>query len=276
MPQYMDRCLDSKDVSKNKILDESGDNMFINVPKDMIIVDPMTPNYYCVNSSTISDYFPLLISKYGNNKFLKDRFSYSKIINRIDTSPKNKKDIRDIFLELYNKSKLYYPTESINNLALSFTDNLEEIGDYCIVKYEKKDRSLYNILTDWTIKYHSHGRHDCVFLDDVLNKLRETYPKKKMLIYLLSCRGTTKKKKFPIEKEDLYYDVILKQIEIQVEGTNNIKNLRPIAPSSIVTRRKNKLTTGMLVPVNINQQQVIIQILKKGQKEEKVPKNQEL
>ena len=102
---------------------------------------------------------------------------------------------------------------------------------------------------DETISW--YRRHDCVFLKDILDKLRQHYielegnPNKKLIIYLLSCRGTTLKSYFPPDKEDLFYDTVLKQHYIMVDGQHNVELLRPVPPAGRHTRRSGKITTGM-------------------------------
>ena len=169
MPQYKDKCLDGKDASKNKILDESGDDIFTTVPKNMIVVDPIIPSLNCMDTYAMNIVFPDIIEKFGNNAFLKGKYSFTDYIDNIYSKNKilDEDSIHVSIKELYNKTKIYYPTEATNNLAISFTNDPKQENRFSIIEYHKPDKTMYIILGEWTKQYHGTGRHDCVFLKDI-------------------------------------------------------------------------------------------------------------
>ena len=239
LPRYNDMCRSGEhptNFKKLKKIKSDGSNMFINIPENMILVDPMTQGLYCFSGVEMEVIFPEIIKIYGNNKFLKEAYSpeyaeYSSTLGHY------------VLKDLYAKTKLYYSGEEIPNYYTAFTDNQDFLHKYSIFTFKTDPvTNLFSkeyIEKEWFLKFNNkNSDYGCVFLEDVFTKLRKHFgPSQKLIIYLISCRGVTKPYAFEkAGKMDLYYKTILKQEEIHRNGVKNINELRPIKFTGRVTR----------------------------------------
>ena len=245
LPRYNDKCRSGEhptDFEKLKEIKSDGSNMFINIPENMILVDPMTQGLYCFSGVEMEEIFPEIIKIYGNNKFLKEAYSpeyaeYSSTLGHY------------VLKDLYAKTKLYYSGEEIPNYYTAFTDDEDLLHKYSIFTFKTDPvTNLFSkeyIEKEWVLNFNNkNADHGCVFLEDVFKKLRKYFgPSQKLIIYLISCRGVTKPYAFEkAGKMDLYYKTILKQEEIHRNGVKNINELRPIKFTGRVTRGTDERT----------------------------------
>ena len=259
LPRYTEACRSGDDPLNaiNKIK-EDGSNMFIKIPDNMIMIDPTTQGLYCFDVGRTTDtIFPEIIQRFGNNNFLKER--YSRRYNDYSDNHKStiggkfgdeKERNRTILQELYTKTKLYYPGDDMNNYYTAFTDYEPYLEKYSIFTINQTWAGPVKkyIAPEWTLLFNNKDADmGCVYLEDVFKKLRKHFGEdQKLMIYLISCRGTTSPYRFKkAGRMDLYYKTILKQEEIERQGIENINKLRPIKFTGRQTRRQDQLTTSI-------------------------------
>ena len=186
LPRYGDLCRSGEhptDLEKLKEIKRDGSNMFINIPEDMILVDPMTQGLFCFSGFEMDTIFPEIIFKYGNNKFLKEAYSpeyakysrehrYTELYNKENPEKGN-----DVIKDLYTKTKLYYSGEEIPNYYTAFTDSPYQLSRYSIFTFRTDPvTNLFNkeyIDKEWIFNFNNKDSDYGCILEDVFTKLRK-------------------------------------------------------------------------------------------------------
>jgi hypothetical protein len=222
------------------------DDFFTTVPKNMILVDPIPSGLLCMSGHTVDELFPWFVSSAGNNQFLK---------NKLPIADLKKSNIIpaeiDILQHLYNNRKVYYSGNEVNNYRIAFDTNDDaipwgiRIPMYNNQKTNNKGNVPYqytqdNIIindddtttiemvhTEWSRQYSTARNDQCIYLDEVLKKVREFVDeiythKPKILLYLVSCRKQPDYE-FIYQNDEPFKLVLLnRQLVIDTKGRNNV------------------------------------------------------
>jgi hypothetical protein len=227
---------------------EKLDDFFTNVPDDMIVVDPVPSGLLCMSGWEVDEMFPWFISSSGSNAFLnKDKLSIQYLKNKGIKSTEI-----DILQHLYNNRKVYYSGNEINNYRIAFDTNTGNIpwgiripiyknkeGEYTDDNLElNTDDSvkIEMVHTEWSRQYSTARNNQCIYLDEVLNKIREfvneIYTNKpKIILYLVSCRKQPDYEYIYENDPEFKQNLLNRQLSIDTLGRKNV-------PAGSVTDRK--------------------------------------
>ena len=209
------------------------DDFFTTVPENMILVDPIPSGLLCMSGWSLDELFPAFINSYGNSMFLQKDLP----INDIKNMGIQSTDI-DALQHLYNNRKVYYSGDEINNFRITFDINSGSIPwGIRVPIYENKDQNIFNayagesdivmINEDWTRQYSNAKKNECIYLDEVLIKIREFVDdiynhKPKIMLYMISCRNHP-------DYEHQYQDssifkkrLLERQLAVNINGINNV------------------------------------------------------
>jgi hypothetical protein len=222
------------------------DDFFTTVPKNMILVDPIPSGLLCMSGHTVDELFPWFVSSAGNNQFLK---------NKLPIADLKKSNIIpaeiDILQHLYNNRKVYYSGNEVNNYRIAFDTNDDAIpwgiripmyhnqktgntGDVPyqytqdnIVIDEYDTATIKMVHTEWSRQYSTVRNDQCIYLDEVLKKVREFVDeiyinKPKILLYLVSCRKQPDYEFIYENDEPFKLDLLNRQLVVDTNGRNNV------------------------------------------------------
>lgn len=194
-PTFDEECMMSPSTidtfvrpEKNKITEtiERVEDLFMKVPKNIVIIDPILEDSYCLSTETVDEVFPWIISKKGNNSFLKGEFM--ELVEGTYVDDDDNVDQFNELLMLYNNTKLYYPRDMYHNLHITFDINPESIWN--IRYYDKDVGEMVQILSRLS-RHINESKDNCMYLQTLLNEIQNepALKGKKLAIYVISCRN---------------------------------------------------------------------------------------
>ena len=220
------------------------DDFFTTVPENMIVVDPIPSGLLCMSGWSLDELFPAFINSFGNKTFLQNVLP----INDIKDAKNVKIDPRNIdqLQHLYNNRKVYYSGNEINNFRITFDINSGSIPwGIRVPIYENKDQKVFNahsghsdikmIREDWSRQYSNAKKNECIYLDEVLIKIREFVDdiynhRPKIMLYMISCRNHP-------DYDDQYEDApIFKNLLLQRQLAVNINGIKNVPYGSTTDR----------------------------------------
>jgi hypothetical protein len=222
------------------------DDFFTTVPENMILVDPVPSGLLCMSGHAVDELFPWFISSAGNNQFLKNKLPIADL-KKSNIIPSE----IDVFQHLYNNRKVYYSRNEVNNYRIAFDTNDDaipwgiRIPMYNNQKTNNKGNVPYqytqdNIIindddtttiemvhTKWSRQYSTARNDQCIYLDEVLKKVREFVDeiythKPKILLYLVSCRKQPDYEFIYENDEPFKLDLLNRQLVVDANGRNNV------------------------------------------------------
>ena len=212
------------------------DDFFTTVPENMMLVDPIPSGLFCMSGWAVDELFPAFINSYGNKTFLQNDLPIKDIKNAENVEI-DSRDI-DALQHLYNNRKVYYSGDEINNFRITFDVNSGSIPwGIRFPIYENKDQNVFNayvgdsdiemIHEDWSRQYSNAKKNECIYLDEVLIKIREFVDdiynhRPKIMLYMISCRNhpdyDVQYQDAPIFKKRL----LKRQLAVNNKGINNV------------------------------------------------------
>jgi len=215
------------------------DDYFFKVDKNMIVVDPIPHGLLCLSGIEIDTLFPLFITKKGNASFVKSKPKqfYAKINEmgkEMDIKGFMKKQI-NIFRQLYQNTKVYYPDDTINNLRIAFDTN-DGVPWNIRIPHGTGDRRIEDhfkvIQGKWSRQYNTTRGDQCIYLNEVFKKIRSEITKlygknKKIMIYLVSCRKQPEYEYIFGDEPSFLNKFLDKQNGVLQKGIENTNKLRP-------------------------------------------------
>lgn len=199
---------------------KKADDFFTTVPENMILVDPIPSGLLCVSGWSVDYLFPAIINDLGNKMFLQNELPV-KLLKSIEI---DSSDI-DVLQHLYNNRKVYYSGNEINNYRITFDTNSGSI--LWGIRIPTYQNTIEMIREDWTRQY-SHAKNSkCIYLDEVLMKVREfvddIYEEKpKIMLYLVSCRGQPDYESVYEKSPRLKQSILQRQLAVNMNGINNV------------------------------------------------------
>ena len=174
--------------------------LFMDVPDNVIVVDPIMKGNLCLSYKEIDYGFPNFVSEKGNNAFINSE-KYNKAIKSI-----NNEKLKYINL-FYNNKKVYFPGSTINNFSIVF-DVKDKEDEYTIpwnIRYKKTETGTLDTLGLLSRQYNLGRENELskrIMLKDVIKMIKEQINSKeniperyknnkdvKIMLYLVSCRG---------------------------------------------------------------------------------------
>ena len=174
--------------------------LFMDVPDNVIIVDPIMKGELCYSNKDIDYGFPNFVLEKGNNAFINSE-KYNEAISGINDVSFN------VINTFYNNKKVYFPGSSINNFSIIFDVN-KKGSEYIIpwnIRYKKTENGPLDTLGLLSRQYNLDRENQLskrIMLKDVIKMIKEqinsieTIPEKyknnkdvKIMLYLVSCRG---------------------------------------------------------------------------------------
>ena len=175
--------------------------LFMDVPDNVIIVDPIMKGDLCFSNRDIDYGFPNFVLEKGNNAFINSE-KYNEAISGI-----NDVYLKDLINTFYNNKKVYFPGSSINNFSIIFDVN-KKGSEYIIpwnIRYKKTENGTLDTLGLLSRQYNLGRENELskrIMLKDVIKMIKEqinskeNIPEKyknnkdvKIMLYLVSCRG---------------------------------------------------------------------------------------
>lgn len=215
------------------------DHFFTKVPNDMIVVDPIPSGLLCMSGWEVDEMFPWFISSSGSNSFLnKDRLPVQYLKNKEISSIEI-----DILQHLYNNRKVYYGGDEINNYRITFDTNTGDIPWGIRIPIYKNKEGKYregNIVLNrdnsvkidmvgenWSRQYSTSRNDQCIYLDEVLKKIREFVNEKyankpKIILYLVSCRKQPDYEFIYEADPEFKKDLLNRQLAVDTLGRENV------------------------------------------------------
>jgi hypothetical protein len=215
------------------------DHFFTKVPDDVIVVDPIPSGLLCMSGWEVDEMFPWFISSSGSNAFLnKDKLPVQKLKNRGIASSEI-----DILQHLYNNRKVYYGGDEINNYRIAFDTNTGDIPWGIRIPIYKNKEGKYrrgNIVLnsdnsvkiemvgkEWSRQYSTARNDQCIYLDEVLKKIRELVDEKytnkpKIILYLVSCRKQPDYEFIYEDDPEFKQNLLNKQLAVDTLGRKNV------------------------------------------------------
>ena len=220
------------------------DDFFTTVPENMIVVDPIPSGLLCMSGWSLDELFPAFINSYGNKTFLQNDLPIKDIKNAENVEI-DSRDI-DALQHLYNNRKVYYSGDEINNFRITFDVNSGSIPwGIRFPIYENKDQNVFNsysghsdiemIREDWSRQYSNAKKNECIYLDEVLIKIREFVDdiynhRPKIMLYMISCRNHP-------DYDDVYeHTPIFKNLLLQRQLAVNINGIKNVPYGSTTDR----------------------------------------
>ena len=175
--------------------------LFMDVPDNVIVVDPIMKGNLCLSYKEIDYGFPNFVSEKGNNAFINSE-KYNKA--RAEINDTKLKKIIDTF---YNNKKVYFSGSTINNFSIVF-DVKDKEDEYTIpwnIRYKKTETGTLDTLGLLSRQYNLGRENELskrIMLKDVIKMIKEQINSKeniperyknnkdvKIMLYLVSCRG---------------------------------------------------------------------------------------
>ena len=175
--------------------------LFMDVPDNVIVVDPIMKGNLCLSYKEIDYGFPNFVSEKGNNVFINSE-KYNKA--RAEINDTKLKKIIDTF---YNNKKVYFSGSTINNFSIVF-DVKDKEDEYTIpwnIRYKKTETGILDTLGLLSRQYNLGRENELskrIMLKDVIKMIKEQINSKeniperyknnkdvKIMLYLVSCRG---------------------------------------------------------------------------------------
>ena len=175
--------------------------LFMDVPDNVIVVDPIMKGNLCLSYKEIDYGFPNFVSEKGNNAFINSE-KYNKA--RAEINDTKLKKIIDTF---YNNKKVYFSGSTINNFSIVF-DVKDKEDEYTIpwnIRYKKTETGILDTLGLLSRQYNLGRENELskrIMLKDVIKMIKEQINSKeniperyknnkdvKIMLYLVSCRG---------------------------------------------------------------------------------------
>jgi len=183
---------------------EKRQDLFMEVPKNVIVVDPIMKSNLCSSYEEVDHGFPEFINEEGNSAFIKSK-KYKESVKKITNGL-----LKDIINTFYNNKKVYFPGSTINNFSIVFDvvgTNEKDYG-YKIpwnIRYKKTEAGNLDTLGILSRQYNLGREKDSskrIMLKDVIKMIKEQINSKenipakyknngdvKIMLYLISCRG---------------------------------------------------------------------------------------
>ena len=218
-------------------------DFFLKVNKNMIVVDPIPHGLLCVSGHEMDHLFPWVILTEGSNAFIKTNSKeYYKKLDDLGLSVDN----INVFRQLYQNTKMYYPGDYINNLRIAFDENDGIVPwNIRIPNTDDSGELFKTIQGSWTRQYNTLRNDQCIYLKDVLKKIQSEFKNKKIMVYLISCREQPDYNYiFGDGSNDFLNELLIKQNEVLNTGMNNVNNLRPGTITLRQTRTQLKKETA--------------------------------
>ena len=187
--------------------------LFMDVPDNVIVVDPIMKGNLCLSYKEIDYGFPNFVSEKGNNAFINNE-KYNEAIKSINNEKYNEaiksinnEKLTHIINTFYNNKKVYFPGSTINNFSIIFDVN-KKGSEYDIpwnIRYKKTETGTLDTLGLLSRQYNLGRENEVskrIMLKDVIKMIKEqinsdrNIPEKyknnkdvKIMLYLVSCRG---------------------------------------------------------------------------------------
>jgi hypothetical protein len=182
---------DLKDSVTHESLREV-DHMFLHVPENMIIIDPVLSDTYCMSTKAVDTIFPQMVMESKNSGYLNGDaeffLGFTGVVDDIQEDEET--EIYNELYDLYHNAKLYKSGDIYHNLRISFDVNPESIWNIRYIDNTGDKPILKQILGNLSRRT-SEPREECIYLRSLLHEL-ESHPElegKKLAIYLVSCRS---------------------------------------------------------------------------------------
>ncbi len=234
---------------ENKYIEKRQD-LFMEVPKNVIVVDPIMKSNLCVSYEEVDHGFPEFINKYKNSAFIKSK-KYNESVNEITDG-----FLKKIINTFYNNKKVYFSDSTINNFSIVFDvvgTNEKDYG-YKIpwnIRYKKTKDGKLDTLGILSRQYNLGREKDSskrIMLKDVIKMIKEQINSKenipdeykndgdvKIMLYLISCRGGDTKQevdeKIYKAQQKVYDNGLYKITDRKLKHTNSLFQT-PLSPSS--------------------------------------------
>ncbi len=180
---------------------EKSQDLFMDVPDNIIVVDPIMKGNLCMSYKEIDYGFPKFVSEKGNNAFINSE-KYNEAIKTINVN-----SLKDIINTFYNNKKVYFSGSTINNFSIVFDVDKKDF-DYTIpwnIRYKKTEKGALDTLGLLSRQYNLGRENEVskrILLKDVIKMIKEQINSKenipgkyknnrdvKIMLYLVSCRG---------------------------------------------------------------------------------------
>ena len=203
------------------------DDFFTTVPENMILVDPIPSGLLCMSGWALDELFPAFIHSFGNNIFLQNDLPINDIKNTENVKIHSTEI--DALQHLYNNRKVYYSGDEINNFRITFDVNSGLIPwGIRLPMYDYAGESNIEMIhEDWSRQYSDAKKGECIYLDEVLMKIREFVDdiynhKPKIMLYMISCRNHPDYEHQYQDAPILKKRLLQRQLAVNINGINNV------------------------------------------------------
>ena len=230
---------------------EKRQDLFMEVPDNVIVVDPIMKSNLCSSYEELDHGFPEFINKEGNSAFIKSK-KYNESVKKITDG-----FLKKIINTFYNNKKVYFPDSTINNFSIVFDvvgTNEKDYG-YKIpwnIRYKKTKDGKLDTLGILSRQYNLGREKDSskrIMLKDVIKMIKEQINSKenipdeyknngdvKIMLYLVSCRGGDTKKEIDEKiykaQQKVYDNGLYKITDRKLKHTNTLFETQPPPPLS--------------------------------------------